>query len=413
MSKNNLSYKSTLYACYLGTITQAIVVNLAPILFIVFQDSYGISFEMLGRLVLVNFVTQIATDLFAVRYVDRIGYRKCIVAAHILATAGLVMMGLLPAITGPSYSYAAITIATFVYAVGGGLLEVLVSPIVEALPGDAKASAMALLHGFYCWGQVAVVLLTTLLLHFIGYSSWFVIPVLWAILPLFNSFFFSRVPIAHIIKDGKIIPLGSLFKSKLFLLALVLMVCSGASELVMAQWSSLFAEKGLGVSKITGDLLGPCLFAVFMGTGRTLYGLFGDKINLRKTLIFCSFLCVACYLTASLSPNPFLSLAGCSVCGLSVSLMWPGMLSLTSERYPGGGTPMFGMLAVFGDIGCSVGPWLAGVVTGSYISLNSSAAAEQIGLKAGLLSAIIFPVLMIIGVSLLRKKNEMIPVKEN
>ncbi|MHB1151299.1 MAG: MFS transporter [Eubacteriales bacterium] len=406
MSTKKLTFKSTLYACYLGTITQAIVVNLAPILFIVFKDSYGISFEMLGRLVLVNFVTQIITDLFAVRYVDRIGYRKCIVAAHVLASVGLCAMGIFPYIMRSSSSYIGITIATIIYAVGGGLLEVLVSPIVEALPGDAKASAMALLHGFYCWGQVAVVLFSTLLLRFIGYSSWYIIPVLWAILPLFNSIFFSRVPIVHIISDGKTIPLLSLFKSKLFLLALILMVCSGASEQVMAQWASLFAEKGLGVSKVTGDLLGPCLFAVFMGTGRTLYGLFGSKINLRKTLIFSSFLCISCYLTASLSPNPFLSLAGCALCGLSVSLMWPGMLSLTSERYPGGGTPMFGMLAVCGDFGCSVGPWLAGAVTSSYMSVNISAAAEQIALKAGLLSAIIFPVMMIMGVFLLRKTKK-------
>lgn len=405
MSKEKINYKPTLYACYLGTITQAVVINLAPVLFIVFQESYGVSYEMLGRIVLVNFVTQIVTDLFAVRYVDRIGYRKCIVAAHILACTGLCALGILPYLARTSSPYIAITISTVIYAVGGGLLEVLVSPIVEAIPGDAKASTMALLHGFYCWGQVAVVLLSTIILQLIGHSMWYIIPVLWAAIPLCNSVFFSLVPIAPIIPDGKRIPLHSLIKSKLFLLALFLMVCSGAAEQVMAQWSSLFAEKGLGISKVTGDLLGPCLFAFFMGSGRTLYGLFGQKTNLRKTLIYCSFLCVVCYLTASLAPNPFLSLAGCALCGLSVSLMWPGMLSLTSERYPGGGTPMFGMLAVFGDIGCSIGPWLSGAVSSAVIASQTSAAAEQFGLKAGLLSGIIFPVFMIIGVLLLKKRK--------
>jgi hypothetical protein len=290
--------------------------------------------------------------------------------------------------------------------VGGGLLEVLISPIVEALPGDAKASAMALLHGFYCWGQVAVVLMTTLLLRLTGFSMWYIIPVFYAIIPAMNAVFFSRVPICPIVADGKNIPLRSLFKSKLFLIALMLMACSGASELAMAQWASLFAEKGLGVSKITGDLLGPCLFAVFMGTGRTLYGLFGYKINLRRTLVASSFLCILCYLTASLSQDPFLSLAGCALSGLSVSLMWPGMLSLTSERYPGGGTPMFGTLALFGDVGCSVGPWLTGIVSSSVMGVNATAAAEKLGLRAGLLTAVIFPTLMIFGVSMLKKKKE-------
>lgn len=406
MSTKKLNYKSTLYACYLGTITQAIVINLSPILFIVFQDSYAISFEMLGRLVLINFIFQILTDAFAVRYVDRIGYRKCIVTAHVLTAAGLCAMGIFPYILPDSAAYIGLIAATVIYAVGGGLLEVLISPIVQALPGEAKASAMALLHGFYCWGQVAVVLISTLLLRLIGFKMWYIIPVFFSIIPLINAVFFSRVPIAPIIADGKNIPLRSLFKSKLFLIALMLMACSGASELAMAQWASLFAEKGLGVSKITGDLLGPCLFAVFMGMGRTLYGLFGNKINLRRALIASSFLCVLCYLTASLSPNPFLSLAGCALTGLSVSLMWPGMLSLTAERYPGGGTPMFGTLALFGDVGCSVGPWLTGVVSSSVMGVNVTASAEKLGLKAGLFSAVIFPTLMIFGVSMLKKNKE-------
>jgi fucose permease len=406
MSTKTLSYKSTFRACYLSTIIQSVVINLAPVLFIVFQDFYFISYEKLGRIVLVNFVIQIITDAFAIRYADRIGYRKCIVTAHILAAAGLCSLGILPYILPCSFAYPALITATVIYAMGGGLFEVLISPITDSLPGEAKASTMALMHGFYCWGQVAVVLITTLAIHIIGFSKWYIIPVCWAVLPVINAVNFSRVPLAPIVAGENKTPLRSLFRSRLFLLALLLMACSGASELAMAQWASLFAEKGLGVTKITGDLLGPCLFALFMGTGRTVYGLFGGKINLRRSLIGCSVMCVLCYLTASLSPNPFLSLAGCSLCGLSVSLMWPGMLSLTAERYPGGGTPMFGTLALFGDFGCSAGPWLTGFISSLVINGNVTVAAEQTGLKAGILSAVIFPAIMIAGVSLLRKKKE-------
>lgn len=406
MHNEKVNYRSTLIACYAGYITQSIVVNLPPILFVVFMDKFGLSYEKLSFLVLLNFVTQIFVDLISIKFVDRIGYRKCIVTAHILATLGLVLLGVLPMLLPMSLTYPAIVIATFVFACGSGMIEVLLSPIVEAIPGDAKASTMALLHGFYCWGMVFVVLLTTLLLKFIGHDLWYIIPILWAIVPAVNTLNFSRVPFAPIIKDGEsATPLKTLLTSGVFVAALALMTASGAAELAMAQWASVFAEKGLGVTKALGDLLGPCMFGVTMAIGRTIYGVFGKKAPLLKLMLGSSVLCVACYLLAVFSNNALLSLTGCAFCGLSVALLWPGMLSLTAAKFPNGGNPMFAILAVFGDIGCSVGPWLTGMVSGVYLNMNSSPDAESTGLKLGILAAVIFPILMLSLLPIFRDKK--------
>lgn len=400
------NYKKTLTACYFGYITQAIVVNLAPVLFIVFRENYGLSYEKLSFLVLLNFVTQIFVDMLSIRIADRVGYRRYIIIAHSFAVVGLCMLGILPALLPSNAVYPALIAATLTYAAGSGIIEVLVSPIVEAVPGDAKSSSMALLHGFYCWGQVLVVLLTTLLLKLLGHSLWYLIPLMWALIPLQNIFRFARAPIAPVVADGeKKIPLRSLLTKKLFLFALIMMTCSGASELAMSQWASMFAEKGLGVSKTVGDLLGPCMFGVLMGCGRTLYGLFGQRLKPERLLVGSALLCVCCYLAAAFSPNAVVGLAGCALCGLSVSLMWPGMLSISAAEFPGGGTPMFGTMAVFGDIGCSLGPWITGMVSGAVISSSEAANAESAGLKAGLLAAVIFPLIMLVLLPYFIKKD--------
>ena len=292
---------------------------------------------------------------------------------------------------------------------GGGLIEVIISPIVDSCPGDAKASAMSLLHSFYCWGQVGVVLITTLLLRLIGEDLWFIIPILWSLLPLYNLFRFLKVPLMPTVPEEEKTPLKTLFTSKIFLVALLLMLCAGASELAMSQWSSLFAERALGVTKVIGDLLGPCLFAVFMGIGRTIYGVWGEKIHLTGAMVFCAALCILCYLGTALFENPWLSLLSCALCGFSVSLMWPGTFSLTSAAYPKGGTAMFGILAVLGDVGCSVGPALMGAVSGA-VSGNAKIAAsfpnltaDQLGLKSGMLFSAVFPAFILIGVLLLTR----------
>lgn len=401
------NFKSTVFACYRGYITQGIVNNLSPLFFVLFQNKFGISYSLISALILCNFVTQVITDMLSVKYVDRIGYRKSAVIAHALAFLGLVMQGTLPNVLPAPY--VGLVLATIVNGVGGGLIEVIISPIVDSCPGDAKASAMSLLHSFYCWGQVGVVLITTLLLRLIGEALWFIIPILWSLLPLYNLFRFLKVPLMPTVPEEEKTPLKTLFTSKIFLVALLLMLCAGASELAMSQWSSLFAERALGVTKVIGDLLGPCLFAVFMGIGRTIYGVWGEKIHLTGAMVFCAALCILCYLGTALFENPWLSLLSCALCGFSVSLMWPGTFSLTSAAYPKGGTAMFGILAVLGDVGCSVGPALMGAVSGA-VSGNTNIAAsfpnltaDQLGLKSGMLFSAVFPAFILIGVLLLTR----------
>ncbi|MFR6309638.1 MAG: MFS transporter [Hominenteromicrobium sp.] len=411
------NFKNTVFACYRGYITQGIVNNLSPLFFVLFQNKFGISYSLISALILCNFVTQIITDMLSVKYVDRIGYRKSAVIAHALAFLGLVMQGTLPNVLPAPY--VGLVLATIVNGVGGGLIEVIISPIVDSCPGDAKASAMSLLHSFYCWGQVGVVLITTLLLRLIGEDLWFIIPILWSLLPLYNLYRFLKVPLMPTVPEEEKTPLKTLFTSKIFLVALLLMLCAGASELAMSQWSSLFAERALGVTKVIGDLLGPCLFAVFMGIGRTIYGVWGEKIHLTGAMVFCAALCILCYLGTALFENPWLSLLSCALCGFSVSLMWPGTFSLTSAAYPKGGTAMFGILAVLGDVGCSVGPALMGAVSGA-VSGNANIAAsfpnltaDQLGLKSGMLFSAVFPAFILIGVLLLTRFHKAANKKPN
>lgn len=398
------SYKRTLYASYLGYITQAIINNLSPLLFITFQTQFNLSLSSITLLITINFIVQIITDIIACQIVDKLGYKPCIIAAHIFSTIGLVGLGIFPYLF--SNAYAGLLLATILNAIGGGLIEVLVSPIVEALPGDEKASAMSLLHSFYCWGHVAVVLISTAYFTLVGINHWFYLPLLWALLPLCNAFLYLHAPIAVLVEEHEKTPLRKLLSSRLLLLFLLLMICSGASEQAMSQWSSLFAEMGLQVNKTVGDLLGPCAFALLMGTSRAIYGNKGSSLNLEKTMIASSLLCIFSYLLCVFSPQPLLSLVGCSLCGFSVGILWPGTFSLSVKYFKKGGTSLFALLALAGDIGCSIGPSLVGYisdfVTRSTPNLNTSLfrqdTLEQFGLKVGLFAAILFPFLMAIAV---------------
>lgn len=384
-------YRHTIAASYIGYITQAIVNNFAPLLFLTFHNVYGIPLGKIGLLVTVNFVTQLLVDFISAKYVDRIGYRTAIVAAHVFAAAGLIGLGILPDLMPTPYI--GICMAVVVYAIGGGLIEVLISPIVEACPTEGKSAAMSLLHSFYCWGSVLVVVVSTILFSVFGVDAWRKIACLWAIIPLVNAFYFSKVPIAALVENGESMTIGMLFRSKLFWIFALLMVCSGASELSMSQWASAFAESGLHVSKTVGDLAGPCFFAVLMGTARVFHAKFAEKLELSRYLAVCAVVCIGSYLLASLSPNALLALLGCGICGFSVGAMWPGTFSLASEKCPKGGTAMFALLALAGDTGCSLGPTVVGFV---------SAACED-NLKKGLLSAILFPVLLLVGLFLCQR----------
>ena len=387
----NKAYYRTLYASYIGYITQAIVNNLAPLLFVVFQREFDLSVTQIGFLVTFNFTVQILTDLVAARYVETWGYKPSVVAAHFFCALGLVGLGVFPGLLGNPYL--GLLTAITVYAIGGGLIEVLVSPIVEALPLDGKSAAMSLLHSFYCWGHTAVVLLSTLFFAFAGIENWRLLTCLWAVVPFLNIFLFASAPIKVLVEKGESLPLRKLLSTKLFWVLFLLMVCSGASEQAMSQWSSYFAETGLQVSKTLGDLLGPCLFAVLMGLSRVFYGVKGNAIPLKTFISVSSVLCIGSYLLAVFSPVPLLSLVGCAVCGLSVGIMWPGCFSLAAQHCPQGGTAMFALLALAGDIGCGGGPSVVGLVSDGF-------GGE---LKAGLLAAILFPIFLIWGIRQLRK----------
>lgn len=339
-------YKGTVISCYIGYVSQAIVNNFSPLLFVLFGNEFNISLSQLSLMIALNFGVQLLTDLAAARFVDKIGYRPLVVLAHFLCAAGLALLGVLPYIMTP---YIGLIIATILSAIGGGLIEVIVSPIIEACPSDNKAAAMSLLHSFYCWGQMAVVLVSTLVFRFAGIGSWRAVAVFWALIPFVNAFLYMRVPINALPSEEGHSGLFSMFRNKSFIIFFFMMLCAGASELAMSQWASAFAEEGLGVSKAMGDLLGPCMFAVFMGIARVFYGKFGAKISLSKFMAASSALCVVAYAVTVFSPYPLLALGGCALCGLAVGIMWPGTFSMASAAIPLGGTSMFAMLALAGD----------------------------------------------------------------
>lgn len=385
-------YNKTITACFTGYIVQAAVNNFTPLLFLFFQRNYDILLSQITLLVTFNFGIQLLVDLLSVGFVDKIGYRISMVAAHVLAAAGLILLTVLPEML-PS-PFAGILIAVMIYAVGGGLLEVLVSPVVEACPSDNKEKAMSMLHSFYCWGHAGVVLISTLFFYTAGIENWKILTVIWALIPIANAFAFTKVPIAPLMEEGETgLRLKELIKIKVFWVLLIMMICAGASEQAVSQWASTLAEKGLGISKTAGDLAGPMAFAVLMGMSRLFYGKYGDRIHLEKFMIYSSCLCILSYLGISLIPVPLLSLAACAVCGMSVGIMWPGTFSKASAALPRGGTAMFAFLALGGDVGCSGGPTVVGMVSGV---LGDD-------LKKGILAAVLFPLILLIGIILCRK----------
>lgn len=391
------NYKKTLTACYLGFVTQAITANFTPLLFLTFRETYGIDFEKLALIPVVFYLTQLLVAMAAAKFADKIGYRLCVIGSQVLSSAGLLSLTILPdlhlePLTG-------ILIAVMLYAIGSGLIEVLVSPIVEACPFENKDGIMSLLHSFYCWGAVCVILGSTLFFAVFGIKHWKIMTILWALIPLYNTINFISCPIEKLVEDGKSMNIRQLLSVPMFWMMIFLMICAGSSEAAMCQWASAFTESALKVSKWIGDLAGPCLFAAFMGIARILYGKMSVKLNLIKTMLLCGLLASVCYFLASLASWAMLGLIGCSLCGLAVGIMWPGTISLSSRKCPTGGTAMFAFLALAGDLGSTAGPAVVGKV--------AEAAGED--LKNGLLAATIFPICMTLGLVFLyqysRKKN--------
>lgn len=389
------AYNKTVTACFVGYIVQAIVNNFVPLLFLTFQKTYGIPLSQITLLVTFNFGIQLLVDLLSVTFVDKIGYRATMVIAHVTAALGLILLTILPDVM-PS-AFLGIVIAVMVYAIGGGLLEVVVSPVVEACPSDNKEKAMSMLHSFYCWGHVGVVVLSTLFFQVAGIENWKIMALFWALIPIVNAVVFTRVPIASLIAEGETgMKLRELFKQRIFWVLLIMMICAGASEQGVSQWASAFAEQGLGISKTAGDLAGPMMFAILMGAARAFYGKYGDRIDLDRFMTASCGLCIVSYLGVSLLPVPGLSLAFCALCGLSVGIMWPGTFSKASSALPRGGTAMFALLALGGDVGCGGGPTVVGFVSG----------ALGDNLKLGILVGVAFPILLLIGIFLCAKNRK-------
>lgn len=384
------NYKKTLTACYLGFVTQAITANFAPLLFLKFHSAFRIPLGKIALISTVFYLTQLAVDIFCSFFVDRIGYRKCVITSEICAVTGLIGLAFLPDLLPDPLT--GIIISVIIYAVGSGLIEVLCSPIVETCPFEHKEAAMSLLHSFYCWGSVGVILLSTVFFAVFGIDSWKWLACIWAIIPLCNIYNFATCPIDYTVEEGSGMGIRGLFQSPLFWMSIVLMVCAGASEMAMAQWASAFAESALKLSKTTGDLAGPCMFAVTMGISRVIYGKRGDKLDLMKFMIGSGCLCLLCYILASISDRPVLGLIGCIMCGFSVGIMWPGAISICSKRLPNGGTAMFAFLATAGDLGGAFGPGLVGNITQN---ANND-------LRRGMMAGCIFPFVLIISLLILK-----------
>ena len=382
--KNN--YKMTMYACFIGYIVQAVVNSFVPLLFVTFQTEYHIPLTQITLLITVNFVIQLVVDLLSAGFVDKIGYRASAIIAHACAGTGIFLLTLLPELfSNPFYG---ILLAVMVYAIGGGLIEVLISPVLEACPTDNKESAMSLLHSFYCWGCTGVVLLSTLFFAVFGTSHWKILALIWVILPAANLILFTKVPIYSLHEEGESgMSISELFRVKVFWLLMAMMLCAGASEQAVSQWASTFAEKGLHIQKTVGDLVGPMLFSVLMGLSRLIYGKYGEKFNLDRFMKGSCVLCVASYLCIFLVPVPIVGLISCAICGFSVGIMWPGTFSKASAAIKRGGTVLFAMLALAGDLGCSGGPTLVGFVSSAFSG----------NLRLGILTAMVFPVLLLAG----------------
>ncbi len=396
----NRTFNGTKTACYTGYIVQGIINNIAPLLFVIFSEKFDITLDRLALLITINFVAQLIVDTISIKFVDIIGYKPLAIISQGIAFIGLSCLGILPNIM--NNSYIGIVISIILSAIGSGITEVIISPIIESIPGEKKTAEMSLLHSFYCWGQVFVVLLTTIMIKLLGDDLWYIAPILWAIIPLFNTINFISVPIKPNLTEQEKTPFFKMLFSKQFSLCIVIMICSGASEIGMSQWSSYFAEEGLKVSKITGDLLGPCLFAILMGTGRMIFGFIGEKINLKTALCCSAGLCALCYLGTCFINNSVVSLLTCALTGLSVSIMWPATLSLAAKLFPKGGGSMYSVLALSGDTGCTLGPWFI-----SFMSLNfAQGVSSGESLKIGLGFGTLFPMLMIFAVILLKgRKN--------
>ncbi len=387
------NFKHTFRACFMGFFIQSIVCVFTPLLFVIFNTEYKISLPLITMISTVNFVVQFITDGFSIFFLQKIGYRKAGILAHFFAFCGLVILGTVAPRMPNMYLW--IMIAVVLYSIGGGLLEVVLSPIIENTPSKSKSGTMSMLHSMFSVGSVATVLLTTIGLKIFGWQSWKYISVMWAILPFLNMIYFFFIPINEGNENIEREPIWSFFRDRAFWGFLLVMMCGGAAEIGISQWASAFAETSLGISKTAGDVIGPCMFAVMMGVARMLHSRYPHLITLSKAIMYSGILATVCYLGAALVPIPFVALAFCGLCGFAVGIMWPGTLSLATRKYPAAGGTLFAVMALAGDLGCTAGPTAVGFVASIFGG----------NLRTGLLIGAFFPIVMVAGLMALNRKR--------
>ena len=388
-----LSFGHTYFSCYIGIFVQAVVCGFMPLLFVMFNREYHIPLYLITLFTTVNFLTQLVTDTVSILFVERIGYRRLGVLAHLLTFVGLFLLG----IASPKSDnlYAVIMSAVVLFSVGGGLLEVMLSPVIEGCPSKNKAAAMSMLHSMFGFGSAATILITTGAIWLFGWQNWQNIALFWSVIPLLNAIYFMFIPINDMVGKDERTPIKKLLSDRRFWGFFLIMACGGASEIGISQWSSAFAEKSLGVSKAVGDILGPCAFALMLALSRFSYSKLADKIDLEKCIIACGVFGVLCYSVAALAPFEMVALIACGLCGFFMGVLWPGTLSLAAKAYPMGGATLFALMALGGDVGCTTGPTIVGFVSSIF-------GGE---LKAGLLTGALFPLILVVGLLILRRKK--------
>lgn len=390
------SVKRLKAACYFSNISMSIVGNLPPLLFLTFREQYGISYSLLGLLVLINFVTQLVVDLVFSFFSHKYNISATVKVMPLLTVAGLLLYAFSPMIL-PNFVYGGLILGTVIFSAAAGLGEVLISPVIAALPSPDPDREMSKLHSVYAWGAVGVVILSGAFLFFLDKAYWPILCASYAIIPLLSAilYLFSDIPELNTERvEGGIL---RCFKDRRLWACVAAIFLGGAAECTMAQWSSAYLEMGLGLDKAIGDIFGVALFSVMLGMGRTLYAKRGR--NIRKVILFGGIGAVVCYFTAAVTKTAVLGLIACAVCGICVSMLWPGNLVVATERFPKGGVFIFAIMAAGGDLGASVGPQLVGIVTdkmiasvrASEIASSFGISTDQLGMKAGMLVGMLFP----------------------
>ncbi len=404
--------------CFMSNITMATITNVPPLLFLTFREEFGISYSLLGMLVLINFFSQLIIDLIFSFFSHKFNIPKAVKATPFLYLSGLLAYAILPWLF-PSHAYLGLVFGTVIFSASSGFCEVLISPVIAALPSDDPDRDMSKLHSVYAWGAVFIVIASTLFLLAFGKNSWHILCIILTVIPILAIYFFSKCTLPEMETPEKVSGVIEMLKNKGIWLCVLAIFLGGASEVTMAQWSSGYLEQVFRLPKVWGDILGVALFSVMLGFGRTLYAKRGK--NIERVLFLSTLGATLCYFVAAISTTPIIGLVACAFTGFCVSMLWPGSLVVASGRYPSGGVFIYALMAAGGDFGASVGPQLVGVVTDFVITTPTlltyaeslGVHPEQLGMKLGMLMGMLFPLCAISIFGIILKTRGNFPQKES